>query len=344
MVHGPSCLPPPSCYSPTNPGQIIPHIAIISGLLLAGNNPNILEGVLATERDPKDPEDPTYVFGFLRFDLVYPSCYKVAWQWLRGHTKKQWIEQLLTVYSRRTDVKHIGHEDIDGDMKDLRFRTTLSLLDWFVLLFLTLLLVGIPYLFAFMLAFFTPQIGLSCRSLTFLVYFGLQLAQIGLWLWAYIGAPGDVTNPKRRIRALDMFRKGGWLDDRKFYDPSTAPWHEDTHSPSTKLADFLAHASKPGSWTLHTFWFLLYYSLQIIFGLGAVFVSLGGTLMQIMGVYRTNMCFINAHYWLEPKERRPPVVLSVNSREMINSATSKSLTQYQYQMYFLSVFSGDHGF
>ncbi|KAK1508158.1 uncharacterized protein CCOS01_15819 [Colletotrichum costaricense] len=301
--------------------MIIPHIAIISGLLLAGNNPNILEGVLATERDPEDPEDPTYVFGFLRFDLVYPSCYKVAWQWLRGHTKKQWIEQLLTVYSRRTDVEYRGHEDIDGDMKDLRFRTTLSLLDWFVLLFLTLLLVGIPYLFAFMLAFFTPQIGLSCRSLTFLVYFGLQLAQIGLWLWAYIGAPGDVTNPKRRIRALDIFRKGGWLDHRKFYDPSTAPWHEDTHSPSSKLADFLAHASKPGSWTLHTFWSSLYYSLQIIFGLSAVFVSLGGTLMQIMGVYRTNMCFVNVHYWLEPKERRPPVVLSVNSREMINSAT-----------------------
>ncbi|KAK1710212.1 hypothetical protein BDP67DRAFT_110137 [Colletotrichum lupini] len=325
--------------------MIIPHIAIISGLLLAGNNPNILEGVLATERDPEDPEDPTYVFGFLRFDLVYPSCYKVAWQWLRGHTKKQWIEQLLTVYSRRIDVEYRGHEDIDGDMKDLRFRTTLSLLDWFVLLFLTLLLVGIPYLFAFMLAFFTPQIGLSCRSLTFLVYIGLQLAQIGLWLWAYIGAPGDVTNPKRRIRALDMFRKGGWLDHRKFYDPSTAPWHEDTHSPSSKLADFLAHASKPGSWTLHTFWSSLYYSLQIIFGLSAVFVSLGGTLMQIMGVYRTNMCFVNVHYWLEPKERRPPVVLSVNSREMINSATSKSHTQFQYQTDFLSFLGGegDHG-
>ncbi|OHE93608.1 hypothetical protein CORC01_11107 [Colletotrichum orchidophilum] len=301
--------------------MIIPHIAIISGLLLAGNNPNILEGVLATERDPKDPEDPTYVFGFLRFDLVYPSCYKVAWQWLRGHTKKQWIEQLLTVYSRRTDVEYLGHEDNDGDMKDLRSRTTLSLLDWSVLLFLTLLLVGVPYLFAFMLAFFTPQIGLSCRSLTFLVYFGLQLAQIGLWLWAYIGPPGHVTNPNRRIRALDMFRKGGWLERQNFYDPSRAPWHENTHSNSTKVTDFLVHISRPRSWTLHTFWFSLYYSLQMIFGLGAVFVSLGDTLMQIIGVYRTNMCFINAHDWLEPDDRRPPVVLSVNSREMINSAT-----------------------
>ncbi|KAK1638398.1 hypothetical protein BDP81DRAFT_207383 [Colletotrichum phormii] len=59
-----------------------------------------------------------------------------------------------------------------------------------------------------------------------------------------------------------------------------------------------------------------------MFGLCAVLVSLGGTLMQIIGVYRTNICFINAHHWLEPKERRPPVMLSVNSREMIESATT----------------------
>ncbi len=62
--------------------MIIPHIAIVSGLLLAGNNPNILEGVLATEREDQadaDPADIRVFFGLLRFELVYPSCYKVAW-------------------------------------------------------------------------------------------------------------------------------------------------------------------------------------------------------------------------------------------------------------------------
>ncbi|KAK0375325.1 hypothetical protein CLIM01_07324 [Colletotrichum limetticola] len=365
--------------------MIIPHIAIISGLLLAGNNPNILEGVLATERDPKTPEDPKEVFGFLRFDLVYPSCYKVAWQWLRGHTKKRWIEKLLAVYSGNIDIDYENDEDIDGDMKDLRNTTTLSLLDWFVLLFLTLLLVGIPYLFAFMLAYFTPQIGLSCRSLTFLVYFSLQIAQVGLWLWAYVGPPGIIeghtnvinatidingnanaanpanlangTHNTRNMSNMNMtnntnnanstantandhhrgvFGRGGWLDKRGFFDPSRAPWHADARPPRinsdpdsnsvSKFRLFLNHMKRPRSDVPHKYWFLLwfflYYSLQLIFGLGAVFVSLGGTLMQIMGVYRTNMCFINAHHWLEPKERRPPVVLSVNSRAMINSATT----------------------
>lgn len=218
-------------------------------------------------------------------------------------------------------------------MKYLRSKTTLSLLDWCVLLFLTLLLVGIPYLFAFMLAYFTPQIGLSCRSLTFLVYFGLQLAQVGLWLWAYVGPPSNdeaatrTGNTRKTTRTMNLFRKGGWLDERGFYDPSRAPWHGNTSS-RNRLKLFWAYIKDPVS-VRHKYWFLvwylLYYSLQFTFGLCAVFVSLGGTLMQIMGVYRTNMCFINAHHWLEPKERRPPVVLSVNSREMIKSATSKDL-------------------
>ncbi|KXH44389.1 hypothetical protein CSIM01_13284 [Colletotrichum simmondsii] len=272
--------------------MIIPHIAIISGLLLAGNNPNILEGVLATEREKEKPEDPYPVFGFLPFDLVYPSCYKVAWQWQRGHTKKLWIEQLLSVYSTTTDVEYPGHRGIDGDMKYLRSKTTLSLLDWCVLLFLTLLLVGIPYLFAFMLAYFTPQIGLSCRSLTFLVYFGLQLAQVGLWLWAYVGPPrkeGGSMNEASMIR-LDLRGMG------------------------TQVLETGSNFSGPISKTQC--------QLDTNTGFCYVFVSLGGTLMQIMGVYRTNMCFINAHHWLKPKERRPPVVLSVNSREMIKSATT----------------------
>ncbi len=55
----------------------VPRIAIVSGLLLAGNNPNILEGVFATERDEQG--DSFTVLG-INFELAYPSCYKVAWQ------------------------------------------------------------------------------------------------------------------------------------------------------------------------------------------------------------------------------------------------------------------------
>lgn len=156
----------------------IPHIAIISGLLLAGNNPNILEGVVATQRQEKEVD---ITFAGLRFGLAYPSCYKVAWQWHRGHNKKLWIDKLLQTYSpHKACFKSTDPDEsyFIRDMEQLRRRTTLSPLDWFLVLFLVALLVGVPFFLAFITAFYTPQIGLSCESFTFLIYACSQLGQI----------------------------------------------------------------------------------------------------------------------------------------------------------------------
>ena len=79
----------------------VPHIAIISSLLLAGNNPNIVEGIFAAESD-EDP-DGRGVLG-IRFALAYRSRYKAAWQWRRGHTKKQWINMIIDKYGRPQDT------------------------------------------------------------------------------------------------------------------------------------------------------------------------------------------------------------------------------------------------
>jgi hypothetical protein len=40
----------------------------------------------------------------LQFELAYPSCYKVAWQWLRGKTKKKWINKLIETYDTRVGL------------------------------------------------------------------------------------------------------------------------------------------------------------------------------------------------------------------------------------------------
>jgi hypothetical protein len=299
------------------PLQIIPHIAIVSGLLLAGNNPNILEGVFATERDAA-PDEVRFLG--LRFELVYPSCYKVAWQWLRGHTKKMWINKLLAEYGHRTDVDYTGNIELDKDMEDLRKETSLSPLDWFLILSLTLLLLGLPYALAFLTAYFTPQVGLSCRSLTFTVYICLEVAQIALWLWAYAGPPPKLPpTQSRRFRPLNIFRKGGWLDRSGFYSPTETDWLFGVGESRVSWSVF----KKKEFWSLRTFWCGLYQFLQIVFGAGAIFSSLGGTLMQIMGVYRTNMCYVNTRHWMAPYSERPMVVLSVNSKQMIESALSK---------------------
>ena len=63
--------------------MIIPHISIVSGLLLAGNNPNTLEGVLALEVGDVEEEGEhdfeRKYFGTKLFELAYDSRYRPSW-------------------------------------------------------------------------------------------------------------------------------------------------------------------------------------------------------------------------------------------------------------------------
>ena len=54
----------------------IPHVAIVSSFLLAGNNPNILEGIVGL---PTIEKKPSLKWHFLL--LTYDSRYKPAWIW-----------------------------------------------------------------------------------------------------------------------------------------------------------------------------------------------------------------------------------------------------------------------
>lgn len=79
--------------------MILPHIAIVSGLLLAGNNPNTLEGVLAHEIGSiEDIYSAAEHRNFLNkyFELAYESRYRPQWLWFRGRSKREWIERVIS--------------------------------------------------------------------------------------------------------------------------------------------------------------------------------------------------------------------------------------------------------
>lgn len=302
----------------------IPHIAIISGLLLAGNNPNILEGVFATQR--QDERDEVRFLG-LNFGLAYPSCYKVAWQWHRGYNKLLWIRTLLETYGRPGDavLDRVGQDeqgDNMQDLEDLREKTTLSPLDWFLILFMAAFLLGVPFVLAFLTAFFTPAVGLACRSLTFTVYACAQFAQVLLWMWAYAGAPGRVKQPgtpKTRKGPLAFFWRGGWLDDHGFYDPTNTDHFLDPKEPKSPRVVWRGMQSRDFR-DIRSIWACLWHVLYVFFGVIAGMAALGGTLMQLLGVYTANICQVSAYDWLDPY--RPDVVamISVNTKEMIDDA------------------------
>lgn len=127
--------------------------------------------------DPEYRQDGIKFLG-LTYNLTYPSCYKVAWLWNRGHNKKQWINTLTETYSESKNDNYADSQDPAHDIKQLEKKTTLSLFDWIILLSLTMLLLGVPNLLAFLTAIYTPEVGVSCRALTFTIYFFIQLCRM----------------------------------------------------------------------------------------------------------------------------------------------------------------------
>ncbi|CAK7208906.1 hypothetical protein SBRCBS47491_000256 [Sporothrix bragantina] len=220
----------------------IPHIAIISGLLLAGNNPNILEGVLAVER--KYRQDNITFMG-MTYGLAYPSCYKVAWLWDRGYNKKKWLDTLITTYLVRYNA-------------------------------------------------------------------------IILWLWAYAG-PLAVFN----VEKPGLFRIGGWLDKRGFYEPYSVRWMVDRgqtvpRNPFKLMRLIWKNPRRLINW--RCLWNIIYYSSQWLLGIIGITAAIGGTAMQLMGVYSADICYVTTQYWFAPLDKRPQPIISVNSADMIRES------------------------
>lgn len=62
---------------------------------------------------------------------------------------------------------------------------------------------------------------------------------------------------------------------------------------------------------MKSFWAVLWFGCATILGLSSVFISIGGTLMQLIGVYRSDFCDLNAPWWSK-HHGNVQVVLSSN--------------------------------
>jgi hypothetical protein len=282
--------------------MIIPHISIVSGLLLAGNNPNTLEGVLALEvGDVEEEGEHDFErkhFGTKLFELAYDSRYRPSWIWMRGRSKKEWVERVWKTYRYRPSPGSEHDMVPDQDMEGLRKATTLSIMNWTTIMGLTMLLMGIPFVLAFLTGFYTPQVGISCRSLTFTVYAICQVSQLVLWLWAYAGVPQEDGY-------FSFIRKGGWLDRHGFYTPTAVK----------------SLSSRNTFFSLQSLWAIIFYNLATIFGFGGIITSLGGTTMQLMGVYSSDKCDTNVQWWTRPHVN-VSVIISTNYAEEIRDAST----------------------
>ena len=216
----------------------IPHIAIVSSLLLAGNNPNTLEGIVGL----RSCADQPLSLGI--FALVYESRYRPAWIWHRGRSKKIWVERIS---HEPSIAPHMLGEDI-------RMRIG----DWMVVALCGYALILFPSILALLISYHTPEVGLSCRSMTFLVYMLSQLWLIALWIW-------DIE----------------------------ATYVDDTGKPQSPVTHW-------ESWHRSTWQACVWYPLVLIGGAVGVFTAIGGTMMQLIGVYRNCLCSITISHWRHP--------------------------------------------
>lgn len=219
--------------------MIIPHVAVISSLLLASNNPSTFEAIVGRPIVEHPP-----VFGI--FALAYPSRYKTEWMWFRGRSKYLWIKKAIDSYN------------IDNPFSELELSATFSIFDWMLITIFSLLLIAVPVVLAFLISYFTPNTGVSCRSLTFAVYFFTQFLQLVLWVWVLktstICPAGTLHSPMR--------------------------WTKDT--------------------TWNAYRCLIWWALATIFGIASILTSIGGTIMQLLGVYRNCLCALPIQYWRNP--------------------------------------------
>ena len=240
----------------------IPHIAIVSGLLLAGNQPNTLEVIVGMETANEE---------HLKWGLVtwfHDSHYHPASLWNRGRSKRIWA--LRTIHHSPRTPEHLE--------KSL----AMGINEWATIIACAGLLIGTPSILAFVTSYLTPQIGLSCRSMTFGVYVVCQIWLIILWIWNI---------------------ESTYLDDQGI-----------PHTPVTKSV--LTRHPHSALWQAY-FW-----QSQTFIACGiSVFTSIGGTLMQILGVYGNCLCYINVDRWGSSRFTAEFVISTRSAEDIYRAST-----------------------
>ncbi|MCJ1280541.1 hypothetical protein MMC21_008370 [Puttea exsequens] len=167
--------------------MIIPHVSIISGSLLASNNPSSASIIFPEKRVPLNPgerlqladtrshmEDTVQarIEAHLSFlSLSYNNRYEPVWMWTRGKNKALWL-----------------HKTSAWNYLWFRKRMNLSGPSWLLLVVTSYFLVFLPCALAFWIEYSTPPVGIGCRALTILVYAACQFQFVVLSAWSHFKA------------------------------------------------------------------------------------------------------------------------------------------------------------
>ncbi len=180
--------------------------------------------------------------------------------WNRGKCKYDWLIRLCFEFHDH----YPDHLQVNDQLQVLRDELHMTVVKWMAISIPTFLLFVGPCVFGFLQAFWTPQIGLSCRAMIFVVYAGAQMLLLLM-----------------RVREFSWGRLVAWRD---------------SHLLRTLLE-----------------------TLRAIGFAAAIFSAIGGTLMQMIGLYRNCLCSIPIPTWVHGK-RDATLLLSTNNKIDIEQA------------------------
>jgi hypothetical protein len=317
--------------------MIIVHVAIVAGCLLANNNPSTssaIVGLLPDEVDrtkrmdskiahlrPGDPgaadsgadsqmhNEPRAIETsmFPNFAVVgwhgcvkglknltgwsepYETVFQPVPMWRRGSNKMKWLRE---TQAWKTCPGGQG------------IKKSVGILAWYWLFLPTFVFVMLPSIAGAVVAYATPPVGFGCRSLSFICYAGCQFVLT-----------------VRATMELDVHSGSLW------------PWLRWLSKPWELIVRFARLILAITTWPLHflhniirSYLFLLFIWLPFIAIpiVGSLFTAIGGTLMQVIGVYRTCFCYVNAPWWYH-LDTSPGVNLASDTE----SARLSSLRWYQ---------------
>lgn len=258
--------------------MIIVHVAMVSGCLLASNNPSTSSGIVGSSHKGLKSQSRMALRQSPTLPLRVPSGLgktrrkrKGSLTWERFATKiLGWSNsydtefQPVSLWDRGTN-KMRWVENCDAFKKDMRFREIVEINFWgwvFKVYVPCLLLIVLPPATGGVVAYFTPPKGIACRSLSFIVYAACQVVLVTI---ATIHA------------ALDDNRCEGKTILRKIFTG---------------------------------------YGLVIIsslFWFGSLISAVGGTVMQIIGVYNNCICYAGANSWWNIWRVHPTIQLATDT-------------------------------
>ena len=190
--------------------MVIVHVSVISGSLLASNNPSLASMIYPKKRERlcraqrheyaierQEMEDQVQAqieaFAFAPIQSSYENRYEPVWMWTRGKNKALWLRNTAA-----------------WEQSWFRERMTLSFPGWCLLTVGSWSLVSLPCALAFWIEYTTPAIGIGCRALTILLYAGCQSILVVLSAWSHFKAAyGGIHGHTywERHRWLDSLRR-----------------------------------------------------------------------------------------------------------------------------------------